>query len=148
MALAGRKVGLCIHLGCGREESAALTADLAAAGQLLVHGLAVDDASLDRARQAIVERGLMGRASAEKAPLNPLPYVRDLANLVVIEDFDALSRHGLAMAEMQRIVAPGGVICVKQAGRWTATRKARPSEMDDWTHPGMGPTATASPPTG
>lgn len=139
LALAGTKTGLCVHLGCGRKESAALTADLAAAGRMLVHGLALDDASLDRARQAIVERGLLGQASVERGAFNPLPYVRDLANLVVIEEFEDLARQRITWHEVQRMVAPGGTICVKEGSRWTATKKVRPKEMDDWTHPAHGP---------
>jgi len=139
LAMAGRKTGLCVHLGCGRKGSAALTAELAAAGGMLVHGLAVNQAAADRARQTIVQRGLAGQASVEKAAIHPLPYLRDLANLVVIEDFAELAAQGLTWPEVERIVAPGGVICVKRDGRWTAARKPRPKEMDDWTHPAHGP---------
>ena len=137
LALAGWHAGLCIHLGCGREGSAALAAELAAGG-MLVHGLATDHDSLQRARQGIVERGLLGQASVEKLPLAPLPYLRDLANLVVIEDFQDLAGRGLTWREVDRIVAPGGIICLKKDGRWTATLKTRPKEMDDWTHPEHG----------
>ena len=139
LELAGSKVGLCVHLGCGRQETAALTAELAAASRMLVHGVAVDDASCDRARRAIGERKLWGQASAERLLLRPLPHLRDLANLVVMEDFDGLAEQGLTWDEVQRIVAPGGRICMKKDGRWTATVKARPPEMDDWTHPAHGP---------
>jgi len=61
LELAGSRVGLGVHLGCGRQEAAALTAELAAASRMLVHGLAVDDASLERTRQAIVEENFGDR---------------------------------------------------------------------------------------
>ena len=139
LELAGSKIGLCVHLGCGRQETAALTAELAAASRMLVHGVAVDDASCDRARRAISERKLWGQATAERLPLRPLPHLDNLANLVVIEDFEGLAQQGLTWDEVQRIVAPGGRVCLKKDGRWTATVKARPPEMDDWTHPAHGP---------
>jgi hypothetical protein len=47
----------------------------------------------------------------------PLPYVSDLANLVVIESFDALAASGLTNEEVQRITQPGGVMCSKKDGR-------------------------------
>jgi outer membrane protein assembly factor BamB len=106
---------------------------------MLVHGVAVDDASCERARRAINERKLWGQASVERLPLRPLPHLDNLASLVVIEDFDGLAQQGLAWEEVDRIVAPGGRVCLKKDGRWTATVKARPPEMDDWTHPAHGP---------
>jgi outer membrane protein assembly factor BamB len=139
---AGVDAGLCVHLGCGREKTAALTADLAAESHLLVHGLALDAASLQRARKAIDDKGLNGRATVEKVPVNPLPYLPDLANVVVIEDFAALADRGLTMEEVNRVAAPGGAICVLKDGRWTKTVKPRPREMDDWTHPAHGPDAS------
>lgn len=139
LSLAPRPTGLCIHLGCGREGSAGLLAELAADSEMLVHGLALDEASLARARHEIEARGLLGRAAVEKLPLDPLPYVRDLANLVVIEDAAALSAAGLKAEEIQRITAPGGVICTAEKGRWTKTVKARPQQLGEWTHPTHGP---------
>ena len=36
LGLAGVRQGLCVHLGCGREASGSLTADLAAGSGMLV----------------------------------------------------------------------------------------------------------------
>ena len=137
--LAGVRRGLCVHLGSGRAESPGLTAELAAGSQMLVHGLAFDDASLTRARSAVEAKGLMGRATVEKAAVPPLPYLRDLADLVVIEDFGSLAARGVTMDEVLRVVAPGGVACILKDGTWTKTVKPRPVEMDEWTHPYHGP---------
>lgn len=139
LAAAKARRGLCLHLGCGRAASAALTADLAAGGELLVHGLALDDASAARAREAVTARGLGGRAAVEKLPVAPLPYAVDLANVVVIEDWAALSAAGLTAEEVLRVTAPGGAVCKLESGAWKATVKPRPAGMDDWTHPTRGP---------
>lgn len=139
LEISGVRAGLCVQLGSGGEKSADLTAELAARSQLLVHGLAVDDVSLQRARRAIAAKGVSGQALVEKLPLNPLPYLRDLANLVVVEDLVLLQRQGLEMREIERIVAPGGVICIRHDGVWAKTVKPRPQDMDDWTHPMHGP---------
>ncbi|MFB3893093.1 MAG: PQQ-binding-like beta-propeller repeat protein [Phycisphaerae bacterium] len=136
LAAPAQKKGLCIHLGCGSEASPGLTADLAAASGMLVHGLALDDAAVTRARSAIAAKGVAGQALVDKlADMKSLPYLRDMANLVVIEDFAALSSKGLTMDEVMRITAPGGAVCTFKDGKWTKAVKPRPPSMDEWTHP-------------
>ncbi|HOX04854.1 MAG TPA: PQQ-binding-like beta-propeller repeat protein [Planctomycetota bacterium] len=135
----GVKGGLCVHLGCGREGSAGLTAALAEGSELLVHGLALDDAALGRARAAIDARGVAGRALAEKLSEKALPYLPDLARLVVVEDLGALAAAGVSKDEVLRVLAPGGALCTLEGGKWTATVKPRPKDMDEWTHPHRGP---------
>ena len=135
----GFKAGLCLHLGCGRSETPGLTAALADASGMPVHGLALDDAALGRARKAILDRGLAGRAMAEKLSEKSLPYLDGPARLVVVEDLAALAAAGIGKGEILRVVAPGGTLCVKEGGKWVATTKPRPKEMDEWTHPHHGP---------
>lgn len=134
----GSDQGLCLHLGCGRAATAGLTAALAEGSRMLVHGLAVDAASRERALAAIVARKLLGQARAEVLPVKPLPYLPDSANVVVIEDFAALESAGLTMDEVRRVTAPGGVILILKDGAWTKAVKPRPAEMDEWTHPTHG----------
>jgi hypothetical protein len=43
--------GLCIHIAAGGGANPELVALLASGSKMLVHGLALDDASLDRARK-------------------------------------------------------------------------------------------------
>jgi hypothetical protein len=136
---AGVKVGLALHLGCGREETPGLTAALAQQTSLLVHGLALDQAARVRAQKAIESKGMMGRAMVECVEVAPLPYLPDMANLVVVEDMGALTRRGMKREEVMRVLAPGGVLCERKLWRWTKTVKPRPKEMDDWTHPNHGP---------
>jgi SAM-dependent methyltransferase len=135
----GITTGLCLHLGCGRADSAGLTAALAEKGEMLVHGLALDDAALSRARAGIEARGVSGRALAEKLSEKFLPYLPDLARLVVVEDPAALAAAGITRDEILRVLAPGGALCVLEGGKWTAAVKPRPKDMDEWTHPHHGP---------
>lgn len=133
------KTGLCLHIGCGQTGSPGLTAALAAANPgMAVHGLAFDDAGLERTRAAIAAQGLAGRALAERIALKPLPFYPDLASLVVAEDPQALAAQGISKEDLLAIVAPYGVLCLKENGRWTTTAKPRPKEMDDWGHPFHG----------
>ncbi|HUV39508.1 MAG TPA: PQQ-binding-like beta-propeller repeat protein, partial [Planctomycetota bacterium] len=141
LKLSGVEHGLCVHLGCGREDSAGLLAELAGGSRLLVHGQALDDASLARARVAVERKQLAGRASAETLALTArtLPYLADLADLVVVEDMPTLAARGVSRDEVLRVLAPGGVLCEKTGGTWTKTVKPRPDGMDEWTHPNHGP---------
>lgn len=130
--------GLCLHLGCGQAGSEGLTADLAVSSAMLVHGLALDDAACDRARTEIRKRGVQGQAQAEKLTAGSLPYVADLADLLVVEDTAALRSGGIAAAELARVLAPGGVLLEKSGGRWKKTVKPF-QQPRPWTHPMGGP---------
>ena len=126
------RAGLCIYIGAGRDS---LFTALAGNTTLLIHGLAVDDTALDAAQQQIAAANLFGRVTVEKLPLNPLPYVRDLANLVIVDDWAALSAKGIALEEVNRVLAPGGTLMLRKNGQWSRTITARPPEMDERTHP-------------
>ena len=138
LEVAGVKVGLCFHLGAGGPDTPGLTAALAVNSGLLVHGLALDEESLRRAKGGIESRAVYGRAMVERVDRGPLPYLRDFANLTVVENLSALAEHGVTMDEILRVTAPGGVLCVLEEGQWKRTVKARPKEMDEWTHPCHG----------
>ncbi len=136
---AGTRVGLCIHLGAGSASSPALTADLAAGSRMLVHGLAVDDAAVARARKEIDAKSVAGQAMVEKAQGGSLPYVNDLADMIVVDDPSALGAMKVSRVEVMRVLAPGGSLVTLEGGRWTKAVKPRPKEMDEWTHPQHGP---------
>jgi len=132
----GVEAGLCVHLGA---TDGALEAEWARTGRRLVHGLALDDAAVGRARQAIAAAGLAGLATVERAAdLRTLPYAEHLVNLLAA-DLDALGARAPPEAEVLRVLAPEGVALVRRGGAWTRTVKPRPSEMDDWTHFDYGP---------
>ena len=139
LASCGEAAGLCVHIGCGRDGSPGLTAELAARSKMLVHGICWDTQSLARARAAIAAKNVVGQASVETLPDGPLPYVRHLCNLVVVEDMKAVAAHGVDRAELMRVLAPGGTLWILEDGQWTQTIQSRPAGMDDWTHPHHGP---------
>jgi outer membrane protein assembly factor BamB len=145
LKLSSVHAGLCLHLGCGSAQSPELLADLAGSseGRLLVHGLAVDAAALQVARKSLVNRNVAGQAMAEALSGNALPYLRDLANLIVVEDMQMMARHGIARDEVLRVLAPGGVLCSREAGTWKKFVKPRTEGMGEWTHPQHGPDGNA-----
>jgi outer membrane protein assembly factor BamB/SAM-dependent methyltransferase len=122
---------LVVHVGCGDGK---LTAALGAGGGRLVHGLDSDAKNVRAARKHIASRGVYGRVSADTFDGRHLPYIDNFANLVVCEDLG-----DVAMTEVMRVLAPGGVAQIKTGGRWTRTPKPRPKEIDEWTHYLHGP---------
>ena len=123
--------GLAVHLPA---TDGALEVGLAEGGRMLVHGLAVDDAARDAARQPIVEAGVQGLATVITwHDRDRLPYASNLVNLLVL-DRDALGDAAPAPDEVQRVLAPFGVLYERFDGQWRASPKERPAAMDDWTH--------------
>ena len=118
--------GLVVHLGCGDGR---LTAALMADERYLVQGLDTDADAVRLARETLQAEGLYGRVSVDTFDGRQLPYLDSLVNLLVAEDLGRVAR-----SEAMRVLAPGGVLAVKQNGRWTKTAKPWPEDIDDWSH--------------
>ena len=118
--------GFVVHLGCG---DGSLTAALRASENFIVHGLDRDPSQVARARETIRKAGSYGSVSIEELQGDRLPYLNELANLVVAED-----RQGIAEAEILRVLRPGGSSYLKTDGKWVLTRKPWPGNIDDWSH--------------
>ncbi len=123
---AGVKGGLIVHVGCGDGK---LTACLCAGGRYLVHGLDADATKVGKAREHIRSLKLSGKVTVERWDGSHLPCTDNLVNLLVSEDLGKI-----AIAEVMRVLCPGGVAYVKRNGRWTKTVKPRPDDIDEWTH--------------
>jgi len=123
--------GLAVHLGC---TDGALEAELAADGTRLVHALAINHVSLNRAREGLISKGVYGLASVEPArDLKHLPYADNLVN-TLIADLDLLKDKAPTDGEIDRILCPGGRAHLRIGGKWTVRMKPRPAGMDEWTH--------------
>ncbi len=131
--------GLCAIIGCGDDSDPALAAEMASGGKILVHGIALNDADLARARQAISAAKMDGFASVEKIQINPLPYRDNLVNLLVIPNPTAANSAGFSKAEAMRVLAPKGKLCMKSGAKWVVETKPLPKDMDEWTHDCHGP---------
>jgi outer membrane protein assembly factor BamB len=118
----GVRGGLVVHLGCGDGR---LTAALGEGEGWLVHGLARTDANLAVAREHVRTAGRYGPVSVARFEGARLPYVDGLVNLFVTEDLG-----DVPMAEVRRVLAPGGVAWI--AGKTTV--QPRPDAYDEWTH--------------
>ncbi len=127
----GVRGGLAVHVGA---SDGSLECGLTNEGRISVHGLALDDASRDAARKTIFSKGLYGLASvATWNDRTRLPYATNLANLLVA-DLDALGAAAPKREELERVMAPDGVMFLKLGGKWAKHVKPRPGGMDDWGH--------------
>ena len=118
----GIKGGLVVVIGC---DDPALLADLRGAGPYLVNGLDRDPEKVAAARTNLREKKLYGPVAVSQLRGTQLPYVDNLVNLVVSKNLGSV-----AMAEVMRVLAPGGVAYID--GKKTV--KPRPKEIDEWTH--------------
>ncbi|HID24154.1 MAG TPA: methyltransferase domain-containing protein, partial [Planctomycetaceae bacterium] len=122
----GVRGGLVVHVGCG---GGGLTAALRLDERYLVQGLETDAEAVAAARRHIQSLGLYGSVSVVRFDGRRLPYVDESVNLLVVEEPGHLSAE-----EMRRVLAPGGVLCVRREGRWEKTGKPWPDDIDSWTH--------------
>ena len=127
----GVEGGLVVHVGCGDGK---LTAALRANERYLVHGLDADPNNIEQARGHIRSLGLYGKVSVEHWTGNTLPYIDNLANLVVSEGLG-----GISMDEVMRVLCPNGVAYIKNGQTWNTTVKPWPDNIDQWTHYLHGP---------
>lgn len=128
---AGIKGGLVVHVHCG---DGTLTAALRVNDGFLVQGLSTDASDVAKARTNARAGGSYGPVSIERFDGRVLPYIDNLVNLVVAENL-----RGVPMAEVMRVLCPGGVAIVD--GKKTV--KPRPANIDEWTHYMHNPTGNA-----
>ncbi|MHC4508183.1 MAG: outer membrane protein assembly factor BamB family protein [Planctomycetota bacterium] len=122
----GIKGGLIVHIGCGDGK---LTAALRANNGYLVHALDTRAENVEKARENVKSLGIYGPVSVDRFDGKRLPYIDNLVNLVVAEDLG-----DVPMKEVMRALCPNGVAYIKGDGKWEKTIKARPKEIDEWTH--------------
>ncbi len=126
LAEANAKGGLVVHIGCGEGQ---LTAALHASKAFIVQGWDTNPANVERAREHIQSLGIYGPVSVDHLTANRLPYIDNLANLIVVED-----TRSIPTEEILRVLCPNGVALIKDGPRWSETTKSRPGAIDDWTH--------------
>lgn len=156
--------GVCVLLEFDSGQDAETFFDT---GVKLVHGLSADAEKVDAAREYLTAKGKHGPVSFGHTDFRKLPLADDIANIVVAEDFATLTKQGLTMGELMRVVAPYGTLFIKgfsgsvpgsQVTRrddWTLVTKGKVEGTDEWTHFEHGPERTsvsqdmvAEPPSG
>jgi outer membrane protein assembly factor BamB len=95
----------------------------------ITHFLDTDPARVAQLRAVIRKRSGYGPISANVLRGQRLPYVDNLVNELIVNQ-----PCGVLRQEMLRVLAPGGLLSVRNSDRLETIRKPRPAEMDDWTH--------------
>ena len=131
LGAASARGGLAVVIGA---VDGPLPGRLAERGSWIVHGLDPDAARRTSGRRRAAEAGLQGRVTIEAWDAPVLPYGDFLVNLLVASDPGAVPD-----VEILRVLAPEGRAWVRRDGRWTAHRKERPADFDEWTHSRHGP---------
>ena len=118
--------GLVIHINCGDGK---LTAALGEREGYLVNGLDTHPQAVKAATRHIISSGLCGKVTVERWQGTYLPYIDNVINLVVADNL-----MGVSMEEVMRVLCPSGVAYIKKKDKWITIRKARPNDIDEWTH--------------
>ncbi len=123
---AGVSGGFVVHIGdVGLKTAALRTCD-----RYHVQGLTADKGLISKARAAVNELGLYGPVSVAGYDGKDLPYISELANLVVVDG----TGEAPAEDEVRRVLAPRGVALIRSGDGWQRIEKAWPKEIDEWTH--------------
>lgn len=135
---AGFDQGLCLALG---DNDGQLAAALAQAGRMYVQGCTWDSAAVQAGRERLLAAGLAERASSIWIEDKGLPYVDNLVNLMVASDWGI---EGLTVAEVLRVLAPGGLALlgsdanpglaagIEAQAKAAGARDVRPSARRGW----------------
>jgi outer membrane protein assembly factor BamB len=132
VAKTGFAGGLVVQVGSGDGE---LLAALSKPENVLATGLEPDATAVQQARKRLHDLGVYGRVSVRQWDAPFLPFVDNLANLVVVTTTDS----GVSAEELRRIAAPNGAVCTLVGDSWQIARKPRPEDIDEWTHWLHGP---------
>jgi len=131
----GVRGGLVVHVGAtSPDEMAALRLN----DRYMVQGLSTSVQAVEKVRNTLHERGLYGPVSMEQFNGRSLPYIENFVNLLVVEE-----NVKVAQKELLRVLVPEGVALIRRDGAWEKIVKARPEEIDDWTHYFHNPSGNA-----
>ena len=118
----GIKGGLVVHLGC---DDGSETVGLLLNDSYIVQGLDIADEKVQQAGNKFHKAGCYGKVSARKFDGTNLPYVKNLVNVIIVDNKFRVSND-----EILRVLAPLGVAFVN--GQKIV--KPWPVNMDEWNH--------------
>ncbi|PCJ57955.1 MAG: hypothetical protein COA79_14375 [Planctomycetota bacterium] len=147
--------GLIVHLDC--QDPALTELIKKAKTKSIIHALCLNKKDLEKVRQYLVSKNLYGAITADQMYFEKLPYETNLVNLIYVKNLKLTSAKSKILQEINRVLTPEGILVIgpdiknisqaeknlKEAGfikveivqgKWIKAVKARPSEMDDWSH--------------
>lgn len=127
----GRTKGFCLVLGANKMDATSpVPIQIAKKTDMLIHAIVTNQEALKNIKKLTRANKLIGQLRSDTASLNQLPFVNDIVNLLIIDD-ESLP---IQESEIQRIVAPGGVICRWDGVKYIFKTNPRPGDMGTWLH--------------
>ena len=120
-----------LDVGCGPASVTADLAELVAPGRVV--GLDASPAVLDVARALLAERGLRDRVELMAGDVFALPFDDDTFDVIHAHQvLQHLDDPVAALAEMRRVVRPGGIVAARDAVYSADAWFPQPAGMDSW----------------
>lgn len=134
--------GIVVFVGC---DDTKLILEAGENERFLVQVLSTDPASIRKARQIVAEKELSDRVWVSHFDGQHLPFADNVVNLLVVRD----ARYGIRDGEIERVLAPRGVLLAQENLKpealnlrplsaapkgWFAAQKPVPPQIDEWTH--------------
>ena len=120
--------GICVVIG---DKDASLALSIGRHGPFVVQTLYTDKSTLNEARNAINSSDIYGKVSADVFSPDHLPYVENLIDILIADNFPELMEKGLSIREVLRVLAPlgaaylgGGDIADTAKSQWIEKVKA------------------------
>jgi hypothetical protein len=123
----GIRHGLVVHVGA---TDGSLAEALTRNDSLLVQAIALIAATESQLRQRFVKAGVHGQATAGRIGTDITLPLADNVAAIVVADLDAAK--AIKREELFRVLRPLGKAYLKSDGKWSATTKPRPKDVDDW----------------
>lgn len=127
--------GLIVQIGCSDGRSGI---ELRTNDRCFVYSFDSDADKVAKARRSVLEAGLDESVWVDHLDGARLPFADDMVNLLISENLGKVT-----MNEVMRVLAPNGIACIKENGKWISESKPWPPEIDEWTHWLHGPDGNA-----
>ncbi len=119
--------GLVAQVGIARDANGLGLVDLRETFHVRL--LDTDPETVSATREQLAKAGTHGRLTAGTFDGKTLPFADGVVNVLV-----AVEAGEVAAAEMQRVLAPRGLLIRRDKDGWSATTRPVPRATDEWTH--------------
>ncbi len=127
----GRNKGLCLVINSKQGNKEFVSAQIAKKSEMLVFNILSDVTTLKKLKVVMNDEKITGQLQADIASFEILPFVDNTVNLLVIEDL----KIKINESEIQRVVAPEGLICKWNGTKYLFSKRKRSDGMGTWKHP-------------
>ncbi len=124
---AGIRHGFVVHIDA---SDGGLAEALAKNDSLLMRAIPSNAAAETQLRQRFVKAGVHGQVTAVRLGADAAVPLADNVASLVVADLDSAT--GVKSVGIFRVLRPLGDAYLKRDGKWSASKKPRPTDVDDW----------------